>query len=134
MNGRHQRYVSGELTHFVGRGRSRRYQFELLVKILKTGWLVARGLQPEGSKPVDHVTTTHFRWDRKLSDNMMYLPSMVCFCDIPVADLGLHVSKYGRFGLAFSKDFLVPKGASPVFYIAKAAEYTVVREGEWPIQ
>jgi hypothetical protein len=44
---------------------------------------------------------------------------MVCFCDIPVPDLGLHVTKYSRFGLAFSKVFLIGKGAAPVFYVPR---------------
>jgi hypothetical protein len=45
--------------------------------------------------------------------------SPVCFCDIPEESLGRHITIYGRFGLAFKKEFLVAKGANPVFYIAK---------------
>lgn len=44
---------------------------------------------------------------------------MVCFCDIPIADLPLHMEKYSRFGLAFKKEFLIPKGARPVFYVPR---------------
>ena len=43
---------------------------------------------------------------------------MVCFCDIPDSDLAIHVNKYSRFGLAFKKEFLIAKGACPVFYVA----------------
>jgi len=36
-----QRYVSHELTHFVGRGKTEEDQYDLLVnKIIKTGWLM----------------------------------------------------------------------------------------------
>ena len=45
----------------------------------------------------------------------------VCFCDIPEGALHRHTSVYGRFGLAFKKDYLVTKGANPVFYVAKGS-------------
>jgi Putative abortive phage resistance protein AbiGi, antitoxin len=46
----------------------------------------------------------------------------VCFCDIPVQDLEIHMKKYSRFGLSFEKRFLISRfGASPVFYIAETA-------------
>lgn len=43
---------------------------------------------------------------------------VVCFCDIPVTDLSLHMNKYSRFGLSFLKPFLISKGANPVLYVA----------------
>jgi hypothetical protein len=52
---------------------------------------------------------------------MYHFPG-VCFCDIPVADLSLHIGKYSAFGIAFTKRFLVKRGASPVFYIAKDSD------------
>jgi hypothetical protein len=48
----------------------------------------------------------------------MYSPQVICFCDIPVDDLAIHVKKYGPFGIAFQKAFLVERGANPVFYVA----------------
>lgn len=42
---------------------------------------------------------------------------MVCFCDIPLCDLPLHIAKYSPFGVAFSKEFLANLGAMPVSYI-----------------
>jgi Putative abortive phage resistance protein AbiGi, antitoxin len=48
----------------------------------------------------------------------MFKANMVCFCDIPVADLALHARKSSPFGLAFRKSLLLEKGASPVFYVA----------------
>jgi hypothetical protein len=33
--------------------------------------------------------------------------------------LDIHTRKYGRFGLAFSKHFLLGKGANPIFYVAR---------------
>jgi hypothetical protein len=46
---------------------------------------------------------------------------MVCFCDIPVEDLQLHAAKYGRFGIAFPKDLLARRGATPVYYVVSDA-------------
>ena len=43
---------------------------------------------------------------------------VVCFCDIPVTDLAIHMTKYSRFGLSFLKPFLISKGANPVLYVA----------------
>ena len=43
----------------------------------------------------------------------------ICFCDIPVTDLDIHMNKYSRFGLSFLKPFLIGKGANLVLYVAK---------------
>jgi hypothetical protein len=53
----------------------------------------------------------------KISQNEMYLPQMVCFTDIPIEDLTIHTNKYSRFGIAFSKDFIVKQGGMPIHYI-----------------
>ena len=47
-----------------------------------------------------------------------YEQSVICFCDIPEADLGIHMKKYGPFGLAFTKEFLRKRGARPVYYVS----------------
>ncbi len=116
-----QRYVSDELTHFVGRQLAAEDErYDLLVKILTTGWLKGGGMD-EG-EPVEGTVRFRYRWERKLSDpEGLFQASAVCFCDIPVADLSLHVRKYSRFALAFKKEFLIPKGAAPVFYVPRGS-------------
>lgn len=109
-----QRYVSDELTHFVGRGlNNESEQYGLLITILKSG-----ELRPSRGDASDE---SRIQWlpGTKVSDNKTIAAAAVCFCDIPADDLGFHMGKYSRFGLAFRKSFLVTKGANPVFYIAR---------------
>ena len=111
-----QRYVSDELTHFVGRSlrtlaQAEERQYELLVDIMHSGQL--------GTDKTKHIAYTDAS---KFSENEYYKPNVVCFSDIPVPDLAIHMGKFSRFGLAFKKSFLVAKGANPVFYLPRQAQ------------
>jgi hypothetical protein len=108
-----QRYISKELTHFVGKGLSEEEQYLLLVDIIISGWLTP---PPHMLDEAPHVVVNT---KGRISLNEMYKPTVVCFCDIPVTDIHIHMSKYSRFGLSFLKRFLISKGANPVFYVAK---------------
>ncbi len=108
-----QRYVSSELSHFVGKGQAEEVQYDTLVnKILKTGWLTypPHDLTRPRSLSLDFSSL--------ISDDKALKYEVVCFCDIPDSDLAIHVNKYSKFGLAFKKEFLIDKGACPVFYVA----------------
>jgi hypothetical protein len=115
-----QRYVSPELTHFVGKGLTEEEQYSVLVDgILKAGWLM--------HPPIDDRPPNEVLRSRQLAggtsrpgvDNTEAVYSqVVCFCDIPVTDLEIHMNKYSRFGLSFLKPFLIGKGANPVLYVA----------------
>jgi hypothetical protein len=118
-----QRYVSPELTHFVGKRLSSEDQrYSLLVNdILKWGCLkfppiddnrCIEGLS--GNLPL--VGGTH---TPGVDDTEAAYSQRICFCDIPVDDLEIHMNKYSRFGLSFLKRFLIDKGANPVMYVAK---------------
>ena len=106
-----QRYISNELTHFVGHGEIPEKQFSLLVYILRSGWLTHLPHKPEISGNLEIKTTA------KISENEMYLPQVVCFCDIPNEDLHIHTTKYSQFGFSLSRDFVAQKGGAPVFYV-----------------
>lgn len=110
-----QRYVSSELTHFVGRGLDEEQQYQLFLKILNEGWVTHPPHKTNISGNLSVNTSS------KMSSNEMYSPEIVCFCDIPIADLGIHVGKYSPFALSFSKDFIVQQGGCPVFYLPKQA-------------
>ncbi len=130
-----QRYISNELTHFVGREAVRDYgkQYKTFCRILKD-----REIRPK--KRDSNLSVSIIRRDTnpnvKLSSNKKYLPEVVCFCDIPVDDLKIHSEKYGIFGLSFAKDFIVNKGGAPVHYIPRGALDILSRlskEGSTPL-
>ena len=108
-----QRYISRELTHFVGRAEnSQDSQSELLIEIVKSGALKSR-FDWEG------ILISKTDVNKNISGNEMFISRMVCFCDIPFGDLNVHMKKYSAFGLAFPKKFAVSQGASPMMYIAQ---------------
>ena len=113
---RRQRYISANLTHFVGRSIVENGRYMLLKKILKSGVLEARPRIP-GLSHRDHVVQRNS--SVRLSTNEACIVPVVCFCDIPLEDLGIHMRKYSEFGMAFSKHFLAGQGASPVIYVPR---------------
>lgn len=118
-----QRYVADELTHLTGRDKEPEDAYAALVSILTSGILRHSGEAiPHGTIP-DNPLGGGFRWDpaADLIGHEMFMADMVCFCDIPIADMALHAGKYSPFGLAFPRRFLVEKGATPVFYVASNA-------------
>jgi hypothetical protein len=140
-----QRYVSEELTHFVGsdlmkktpssgkalRGREDRLYARLL-KILAEGLLATggkkTGVNADPAIGKEGLTVEHvFTYNVGSTDlARMFEAAVICFCDIPVGDVGIHMSKYSSFGLAFKREFLLKQGANPVMYLA---EDSVISEG-----
>jgi hypothetical protein len=114
-----QRYVSSELSHFVGRGQPEEDQFKLLLQILKTGWLTYAPHDPRLPR------TASLDLSRPISTDDVIKYQVICFCDIPDTDLAIHVGKYSKFGLALKKEFLIERGASPVSYIANESPVSV---------
>ena len=106
-----QRYVSKELTHFIGRNLNEAKQYDLLIEILRSRWLTHPPHNPSISGNLSINSSANLQ--------EMYSPEVVCFCDIPVDDIDIHMSKGSRFGISLLKKFLVEKGANPVFYLSK---------------
>lgn len=93
-------YVSGELTHFLGRSLpDDQSRYALLREILRTGWLKASHRDQLGPGFVGHSDG-----GKALSGNDAINCTSVCFCDIPVTTLGLHMKTYSPFGVS-SSDF-----------------------------
>jgi hypothetical protein len=112
-----QEYISWELTRFVGRRLpTHDEQFELLMQILRSGWLQASYRNEFGAGSYVRSNPSE-----KLSSNEAVRAATVCFCDIPLRHLAIHIRKYSSFGIAFSKAYLIHRGASPVFYVAANA-------------
>jgi hypothetical protein len=111
-----QRYVSKDLTHFVGRSRNTpEEQYQLLLQIVRSGELRADPMCAPGKRVISGRTNYG---TARFSKCETYEFPGVCFCDIPLADLAIHACKYSHFGIAFQKRFLVENGASPVLYVA----------------
>ena len=125
-----QGYISNELIHFVGRGcKDCEAQYQLLLKIMKSGCL--SNSEENANKPTG-VAEIEVNGAAKISQNEMYIPQMVCFCDIPFEHLEIHVTKYSRFGLAFKKDFIVKNGGTPVYYLPLQAKVSSsINKGEY---
>lgn len=46
----------------------------------------------------------------------------VCFSEIPLGNLGRLAGRKSSFGIAFTKDFLIGRGAAPVWYLTRGSE------------
>jgi len=118
---RNQQYVSEELTHFVGRAEPNDdARYKLLLEILRSGSLKSSASAPDSRLPQRIEPDL----SKPLSSNECYVPHCVCFCDIPRNCLRLHMGKYSRFGVAFTKEWLDSRGASPVLYVARDTPVT----------
>jgi hypothetical protein len=123
-----QRYVSKDLTHFVGRKKKTpEEQYQLLLQIVRSGELRADPMFAPGKRVVSG--RTHYGIARFSKCETYEFPA-VCFCDIPLADLAIHARKFSCFGIAFQKRFLVEKGTSPVLYVANDSRITVAANSD----
>lgn len=115
-------YVSDDLVHFVGSHQPANagVNWNTLKAILDSGEIRA-GRASESGIPGFQATTLTRNLHRPLSSNDRYLASVACFADIPEDQLSVHTGKYGRFGLALSKQYLIPRGVRPVTYLPRGA-------------
>lgn len=72
-----QRYVSNELYHFVGRGKKEEDQYELLIKILKSGWITYQPHDPNRPRSL------RLDFSNPISEDKALIYEVVCFYDIP---------------------------------------------------
>jgi len=106
-------YISDHLCHFVGRSCANDdARFDLLVKIIREQQLKANLKNPDNPE-----LRTSSRYTGERLGEIFEQCDCVCFCDIPDDMLGIHTSKYSRFGMGFNKTFLAQNGARPVMYV-----------------
>jgi len=107
-------YISSELFHFFGRSAPLDHErnYELLKTVLATG-CVSHPPHEIGWGKVSYSLDI----SKRLAREEMLIPTVTCYCDIPYEQLGPHMSKYGSFGLSFSRHHLTKVGARPVIYV-----------------
>ena len=107
-------YTSDTLHHFVGYAHPTDHQknFDVLTKILSAGWVS----HPPHEN--NHGTVSYaMNWEGSLLTENLIIPTVTCFAEIPYQSLGIHIKKYGAFGLSFWRDHLFMFGGRPVMYI-----------------
>ena len=72
--------------------------------------LQREGIQTFTIDPDGHLRNGDF-------DGFLVKACYTCYADIPSECLGLHTTKYGKFGFGVSSSYLVSLGARPVIYI-----------------
>lgn len=124
-------YTSLELFHFVGwrHPEDDERNFHVLAKILAAGSVSA----PPHREDYGHIEY-EINMDHSLLNEELIVPSMTCFADIPRESLGILTRKYGRFGLALSRDFLVFVGARPVMYFPVSHNHGISIYGEMKLR
>ena len=107
-------YTSDELFHFVGHSSPSddKKNYEKLGKVLRSN-CVSHFPHDNTWGKVSHITT----WDNRLETEQLIVPTVTCYADIPFDALPIHVSKYGKFGIALPSWLLTKYGARPVMYI-----------------
>lgn len=107
-------YISNELFHLVGRRQPTddEANYQILLKVLDSSCV---SHPPHNQDSYSHRIA--FNWDKSIFSEELVVPGVTCFGDIPYANLHIHMKKYGKFGLSFSREFLIKYGARPVIYM-----------------
>jgi Putative abortive phage resistance protein AbiGi, antitoxin len=123
--------VSRELHHFVGRALpDDDARYDAFVEHSSLGSATA-GETPGVESSDSDASGIAFAIQPAAEDaEEMVRAEVVCFCDIPADDLGLHMTKYGPFGISFRKRFLCQQGANPVYYVARDARAALSWEAD----
>jgi abortive phage resistance protein AbiGi (putative antitoxin) len=107
-------FLSDEFFHLVGRGHHDEHErnYGILKLILRDEAVLYPNAIPGESRTSVKVDLT-----KSLASGDLIVPTITCYCDIPIANLAFHAKKYGHFGVSFHRDFLIRRGARPVTYI-----------------
>lgn len=110
----HKPYTSRVLYHLVGRRAPNDHErnFETLCAILKS-------MEIRTNTVAGHAGGATYSIDPNQGcvDGEPIAQTVTCFCDIPFASLGLHTTKYGRFGVGVDRELVAKWGGRPVIYV-----------------
>lgn len=114
-------YHSDEFFHFVGHScpGNDEVNYETLSKVIFSGCVS----HPPHENSCGSVSYTVY-WDNSLESEKLIVPTVTCYADIPFDCLGIHIKKYGAFGISFPRELLIQYGARPVMYVP-------LREDDW---
>lgn len=114
-------YLSDELFHFVGHSHPDDHEanYARLLTILDDG-CVSHAPHNRNWGAVSYTLDPSC----DLSTESLLVPTVTCYCDIPFSCLGVHLAKYGQFGIGLTRHHLIRYGARPVIYIP-------VRQDDW---
>lgn len=105
-------YLSDVYFHFVGRRApvDHAVNYATLTKVLTSGVVKV--------SPAD-LKASSLKFDPKgrLENERLVVVSQTCFAEIRPEHLGIHVAKYGHFGIGFGRELMTKFGARPVFYV-----------------
>jgi hypothetical protein len=59
-------------------------------------------------------------------ESLYYVVPMVCFCDIPLGGIKVHLEEYGNYGLGVHKKICQVKNINPVFYIHNCRTFDAI--------
>jgi hypothetical protein len=124
-----QRYVSRELTHFVGRGRPEEDQYQLLLTVLRDGWLTAPPHDRVTGRSRMMIDYTVARTFPKLVRHFtaLYARRMnIIIADIPSETIDALVRSFAALRIARSG---VQAGAFPLSYGIPVATTRPCRSG-----
>lgn len=108
------KYASDELFHFVGHASPDDNESNYIkLRLVLNGCCISHYPHDSSWGETGYRTTL----DCKLETEELIVPSVTCYADIPFDALSIHISKYGRFGLALPSGLLTSFGARPVTYI-----------------
>ncbi len=73
---------------------------------------------------IKNILTNHFR-PRVCLERIDYIKKekldfglpMVCFCDIPLSEVGNHIKTYGEYAIGLNKSWAIKNGITPVLYL-----------------
>ncbi len=54
-------------------------------------------------------------------DRVEFFVPMVSFCDIPLSEIKVHMTKYGRYGIGLTKEWGIRNRLNPVLYVSKGS-------------